>query len=276
MKKILLIMLAIFAYTSSSAQTFNYDFSNEKDNWEYISSDYLQLTNDDGSTTITNYFTGIRKKVEGLDPFTNYKVKIDITINTELDEEEIDSEPALFVDLNANLLKFEPKKLTHKNALIINSDKGKKIKCAINPKSIANKEQSEDQGDQTQKIQLSRSHEFEFKTDKNGVAWILISTETKSGDKVDLENVTLDFQREPVLSVEDDMNESMVFPNPSNGVINLKEDIQNIEVWDSNGNHIQSISNPSEVVNLDLTNGRYFLQMKTDDDVHKEMIIINK
>ena len=77
---------------------------------------------------------------------------------------------------------------------------------------------------------------------------------------------------------ENEIIKTIVYPNPSSGVINFSFDMQNeiIEIFNLNGQNIfNKMIDNSNSVELDLPSGIYFLRSNTKSGIYNSKIIIN-
>ena len=74
--------------------------------------------------------------------------------------------------------------------------------------------------------------------------------------------------------------ETIIFPNPSEGkfILNSETDKGEISISNIAGQkvYLSTINNQSSTINLDLPNGIYFLQLKTEQGITTQKLIINK
>lgn len=75
-------------------------------------------------------------------------------------------------------------------------------------------------------------------------------------------------------------NELNVYPNPSNGIINIENPtlIQSLEVYDFQGKLVftQELNSFQTSLIVDLANGNYLLSVKTNNGTFRENILINR
>jgi endonuclease I len=90
------------------------------------------------------------------------------------------------------------------------------------------------------------------------------------------DNVGLDWN-ESLSVYEAEIDETIIFPNPSSGIISFNNDMQNevIEIFNFNGQNIYNkLIDNSNSVKLNLPSGTYFLRSNTKSGVFNSKIII--
>ena len=90
------------------------------------------------------------------------------------------------------------------------------------------------------------------------------------------DNVGLDWN-ESLSVYEAEIDETIIFPNPSSGIISFNNDMQNevIEIFNLNGQNIYNkLIDNSNSVKLNLPSGTYFLRSNTKSGVFNSKIII--
>jgi endonuclease I len=90
------------------------------------------------------------------------------------------------------------------------------------------------------------------------------------------DNVGLDWN-ESLSVYEAEIDETIIFPNPSSGIISFNNDMQNevIEIFNLNGQNIYNkLIDSSNSVKLNLPSGTYFLRSNTKSGVFNSKIII--
>ena len=85
-----------------------------------------------------------------------------------------------------------------------------------------------------------------------------------------------------VLGLEDRSNKIEIYPNPTDGELNIKSDIRihRIDLLDTQGKILQRIPNPSVservLLKEEIKNGMYFLQFRTDEGLLLRRILVNR
>ena len=77
---------------------------------------------------------------------------------------------------------------------------------------------------------------------------------------------------------ENEIIKTIIYPNPSSGIINFSSDMEDeiIEIFNLNGQHIfNKIIDSSNSVELDLPSGIYFLRSNTKSGIYNSKLIIN-
>ena len=77
---------------------------------------------------------------------------------------------------------------------------------------------------------------------------------------------------------ENEILKTIIYPNPSSGIINFSSDMEDgiIEIFNLNGQHIfNKIIDSSNSIELDLPSGIYFLRSNTKSGIYNSKLIIN-
>ena len=77
---------------------------------------------------------------------------------------------------------------------------------------------------------------------------------------------------------ENEIIKTIIYPNPSSGIINFSSDMEDeiIEIFNLNGQIIlNKIIDSSNSVELDLPSGIYFLRSNTKSGIYNSKLIIN-